>query len=92
MGLTDELLHHPVSGKLHSTPHQRPKFSEDVHIWGSTEEKEEKTTKLLFFVLFFFFVVSVYLLHFFVCAGLQIQFLGALMDFLKLYLVPTSTF
>ena len=67
---------------------------EDGHIWGSTEEKGGKPLNS-FFLFFFLLLLSLAFFFFFflVCVqGHKSSLVGALMDFLRLYLVPTLSF
>ena len=65
-----------------------------MSIFGDLQKKRGKTTRLLSFSSLF--VAFVYLLHFcyvlFCVGGHKASLVGALMDFLRLYLVPTLSF
>ena len=90
-GVTDELLHHPMPELLHSTLLQMPEMQWRCPHLGIYSRKGGKTTKLLFFVIFLFCLllyISCIFLFVFV-QGHRFSFVGALIDFLKLYLVPT---
>ena len=94
-GVTAELPHYTMPGLLCSTPHQMPEIQQRCPHLGIYRRKRGKTTKLLSSLFFssFFFVAFAYLLHFLFCVwGHRSSFVGALMDFLRLYLVPTLSF
>ena len=84
--------------QLHSTPHERPKIQQRCPHLGIYRKKGEKLLNFFscsfpLFLLFLYISCIFCLLFLFCCVwGYRSSFVGALMDLLKLYLLPTSSF
>ena len=94
IGVTGELLHHPMQGNFIQLLFKGQNFSEDVQMWGSTERKGGNTKLLFLFFSSFFLFLFTFCIFFFLCYvwGYRCSFTGALMDLLKFYLLPTLSF
>ena len=76
VGVTGELPHYPMPGKLHSTPHERPKIQQRCPHLGIYRKKGGKLLNFFSssFPLCCCFCISLAFFYSLLCVGLQIKF------------------